>query len=58
MEYCKCQDKQILVKGDGMWRAEESNCPTHGYYSSCYLCDSEAYTTETCVAHIEKIVRK
>lgn len=48
---CDCKDKIILVKGDGQHIAEEAFCPKHGYQNSCYLCDSDNYTTERCKKH-------
>jgi len=53
MEYCNCEDKQFLEKGDGQFIAEVSVCPTHGFNTSCWQCNSKAWTTELCSRHAQ-----
>lgn len=55
MEYCRCKEKIVINKGDDndpFARAYESDCPEHGYYTSCYLCNPKAYTTQLCRFHL------
>ncbi len=49
--YCDCKEKRVLVKGDAQHIAEETFCPKHGYQNSCYLCNSNNFTTERCRTH-------
>lgn len=51
---CDCEDKAVLVKGDGQHIAEEVLCSKHGYQNSCYLCDPNNFTTERCREHTSK----
>ena len=48
---CDCEDKTILVEGDGEHIARETWCKVHGYESSCYLCYHTNCTTELCTRH-------
>jgi len=55
MKECNCEDKQVLVEGDGYFVAREIWCPKHGYLSSCYICNKGANTTEICKKCSERI---
>ena len=54
MKQCDCKEKVLLEAGDGLFIAYESWCPKHGYYTSCYICNHSAKTTEVCKIHILK----
>ena len=51
MIHCDCEEKNIIVQGDGLFIATEIFCPKHGYSNTCYRCDTNNFSTEICQKH-------
>ena len=47
-EFCNCQNKIVLEKGDSNFIAWVTYCSKHGFDTSCWLCAAPSNTTESC----------
>ncbi len=42
-----CEKKEIVENSDGVSIAYEYICPTHGYWTDCYICNPDIFDGKT-----------